>query len=67
VSETTEIGWHYKFDFEAELTVRNKGISSLFALSQKTVWESFMIKPNGRLVLVSFTRYRASTSSLLKS
>jgi hypothetical protein len=35
--------------------------------SPKTVWESFMIKPNGRLVRVSFTHYCASTSRLSKS
>ena len=34
---------------------------------EATVWVSFMIKPNGRLVLVSSTHCCASTSSLSKS
>src|SRR5260370_36218789 len=39
----------------------------LLCSSPKTVWESFMIKPNRRLVRVSFKHYFASTSRLSKS
>jgi hypothetical protein len=34
---------------------------------EDTRWESFMVKPNGRLVRVSYTHYCASTSRLSKS
>jgi hypothetical protein len=33
----------------------------------RTLWVRFMVKPNGRLVRVSYTHYCASTSRLSKS
>ena len=42
-------------------------VAARAGLSGSPRWESFMVKPNGRLVRVSYTHYCASTSRLSKS
>ena len=75
---TTEIWLAYKFGsfFIAEQNCeliykmahgRSQVANSPNRYMRSTVWVSFMIKPNGRLVLVSSTHCCASTSSLSKS